>query len=192
MPSGRRWSRCWRRRVIHAASHGSTRCGRSSTLLYVLRGGISWRALPHDFPPWESAYDHFRRWRKNSTLERIHEVLREQTRVKQGRTRTPTAAVLDTQSVKTAGKRGMPTATTQARRSRVERHILVDTDGLLLSCVVHGAEVQDRDGAREVLYRLHGRAPRLQRIWADGAYTGRRVGWAREFGGWIIDIVRKK
>jgi putative transposase len=58
--------------------------------------------------------------------------------------------------------------------------------------VVHGAEVQDRDGAREVLHRLHGRAPRLQRIWADGAYAGRLVGWAREFGGWILDIVRKK
>ena len=87
-------------------------------LLYVLRGGISWRAMPHDFPPWESVYDHFRRWRKNSTLERIHEVLREQTRVKQGRARTPSAAVLDTQSVKTGGKRGMPTATTRARRSR--------------------------------------------------------------------------
>jgi putative transposase len=87
-------------------------------LLYVLRGGISWRAMPHDFPPWESVYDHFRRWRKTSTLERIHEVLREETRVKQGRTKRPTAAVLDTQSVKTAGKRGTRTATTRARRSR--------------------------------------------------------------------------
>jgi putative transposase len=89
-----------------------------NALLYVLRGGISWRSLPHDFPPWESVYDHFRRWRKNSTLERIHEVLRAETRQKQGRKRTPTAAVLDTQSVKTHGKRGMPTATTRARRSR--------------------------------------------------------------------------
>ncbi len=83
-------------------------------LLYVLRGGISWRALPHDFPPWESVYDHFRRWKKNSTLERIHDVLRGEMREKQGRKKSPTAAVLDTQSVKTAGKRGMPTATTAA------------------------------------------------------------------------------
>lgn len=88
-------------------------------LLYILRGGISWRSLPHDFPPWESVYDHFRRWRKNSTLERIHEVLREETRERQGRAKSPTAAVLDTQSVKTAGKRGIPTATTRARRSPV-------------------------------------------------------------------------
>jgi putative transposase len=89
-----------------------------NALLYVLRGGISWRAMPHDFPPWESVYDHFRRWRQGSTLEQIHEVLREETREKQGRKKTPTAAVLDTQSVKTAGKRGTPTATTRARRSR--------------------------------------------------------------------------
>lgn len=82
-----------------------------NALLYVLRGGISWRAMPHDFPPWVSVYDHFRRWRKTSTLERIHDVLREETRVTQGRTRSPSAAVLDTQSVKTHGKRGTPTAT---------------------------------------------------------------------------------
>ena len=90
-----------------------------NALLYVLRGGISWRAVPHDFPPWESVYDHFRRWRKSSTLERIHDVLREESRAKKGRSRSPSAAVLDTQSVKTAGKRGMRTATTGARKSPV-------------------------------------------------------------------------
>ena len=78
---------------------------------------ISWRALPHDFPPWESVYDHFRRWKKSSTLERIHDVLREETRTKQRRSRSPSAAVLDSQSVKTGGKRGTPTATTPARKS---------------------------------------------------------------------------
>jgi putative transposase len=88
-----------------------------NALLYVLRGGIAWRALPHDFPPWQSVYDHFRRWKKTSTLEKIHDVLREDTRRKQGRARSPSAAVLDSQSVKTAGKRGMPTAMMPASRS---------------------------------------------------------------------------
>ncbi len=87
-----------------------------NALLYVLRGGISWRALPHDFPPWESVYDHFRRWKKASTLERIHDLLREDTRAKQRRSRSPSAAVLDSQSVKTAGKRGMPTGMMPASR----------------------------------------------------------------------------
>lgn len=82
-----------------------------NALLYVLRGGISWRAIPHDLPPWESVYDHFRRWRTSSTLERIHDALREHTRQKQGRKKSPSAAVLGTQSVKTHGKRGTPTAT---------------------------------------------------------------------------------
>lgn len=62
-------------------------------MLYVLRGGIAWRALPHDFPPWESVYDHFRRWRENSTLEQIHDVPREESRQKQGRKKSPSAAV---------------------------------------------------------------------------------------------------
>lgn len=88
-----------------------------NALLYVLRGGIAWRAIPHDFPPWESVYDHFRRWKKTSTLEKIHDVLREDTRAKQGRARSPSAAVLDSQSVKTAGKRGMPTGMMAANRS---------------------------------------------------------------------------
>jgi len=88
-----------------------------NALLYVLRGGVAWRALPHDFPPWESVYDHFRRWKKTSTLEKIHDVLREDTRRKQGRARSPSAAVLDSQSVKTAGKRGMPMGTMAASRS---------------------------------------------------------------------------
>ena len=86
-------------------------------LLYVLRGGISWRALPHDFPPWESVYDHFRRWKRDGTLERIHDALREQVRTRAGRDASPSAAVLDSQSVRTTEK-GDPAATMRARRSR--------------------------------------------------------------------------
>ena len=85
-------------------------------LLYVLRGGISWRALPHDFPPWESVYDHFRRWKQDGTLERIHDALREQVRTRAGKDASPSAAVLDSQSVSTTEKGG-PGATMQARRS---------------------------------------------------------------------------
>jgi transposase len=86
-----------------------------NALLYVLKNGCTWRALPHDFPPWESVYDHFRRWKKDGTLERLHEALRREVRTRAGRASTPSLLVLDSQSVQTTEKGG-PGATTPARR----------------------------------------------------------------------------
>ena len=70
-----------------------------------------------------------------------------------------------------------------------KRHIVVDTQGLLLDVAVHPANIQDRDGAKLVLQRLLGRFPRLERIWADGAYAGKLVRWARRTGGWRLEVV---
>jgi transposase len=93
-----------------------------NALLYVLRGGVSWRALPHDFPPWESVYDHFRRWKKDRTLERVHEVLRLEVRQKAAHAETPSVLIVDSQSVATTEKGGRE-ALTRARRSKAESGI---------------------------------------------------------------------
>ena len=84
-------------------------------MLFVLRLGIAWRLLPHEFPPWQTVDDYFRWWRTDGAWERINTALRERVRVKVGRDPTPSAAILDSQSVKTTGK-GSPAATTRARR----------------------------------------------------------------------------
>jgi transposase len=86
-----------------------------NAILYVVRGGNQWRAMPHDLPPWQTAFYYFRNWRNDGTWERIHTALRERTRRRLGREATPSAAILDSQAVKTS-QRGVRGATTRTNR----------------------------------------------------------------------------
>lgn len=160
-------------------------------IFYINRGGCGWRMMPHEYPPWQTVYGYYNDWRKDGTWEMMNEELRKQVREAEGRDPEPSAAIIDSQSVKTAGRapdRGYDAGKKIKGR---KRHILVDTIGLLLMVVVHSADVQDRDGAKLLLELIKDHFPRLQLIWADGGYRGSLIEWVKDFCGWVLDIVNR-
>jgi putative transposase len=160
---------------------------------YVTHNSCVWRALPVDFPPWRTVYHYHQRWTGDGTLNRLHNALRDQLRQAEGRNAEPSAAIVDSQSVRAAE--------TVARASRGfdggkkvngrKRHVAVDTTGLLLVVLVTAAGVQDRDAGRLLLAALRACFPRIAMVWADGGYAGQLVDWAGSVLGVTIQIVRK-
>lgn len=125
-----------------------------NAIFYLLRSGCAWRMLPHEFPPWKTVYHYFRLWRIYGIWERINTVLRIELRILSGREPEPSAAILDSQSIKTTETPGVRGYDAGKKVKGRKRHILVDTTGLLLMVVVHTADIQDRDGARLVLEQV--------------------------------------
>ena len=164
-----------------------------NTMIYFARAGCAWRMLPHDLPPWQTVYYHFRKWQKEGIWERLNTALREQVRQKEGREATPSAAIIDSQSAKTTSIRGERGFDAGKKIKGRKRHAIVDSIGLLLIVVVTAASVQDRDGAKLALQKLQAKLalPRLALIWADGGYRGKLVDWVKETFSWVLEIVKR-
>jgi putative transposase len=165
----------------------------AEAILYLDRTGCGWRYLPADFPPWRTVYGYFAGWRDDGTLARLDDALRAQVRAAAGRRPGPTAAVIDSQSVRAAdtvprASRGWDNAKKVNGR---KRHIAVDAMGLLLEVVITAASVQDRDAARPLLWNLRRSFPSIKLTWADGVYAGKLVTWAASALKLTVQIVRR-
>ena len=145
-----------------------------NAILYKVKTGCQWQALPHDLPHYKTVYTYFTWWTLDGTLDAILTALRETVRTQAGREATPTAAVIDSQSVKTTaygGEEGSIGIDGHKRVNGRKRHLMVDVMGLLLAVLVTAASVPDRDGARRLAAACEA-FPHLSKIWVDGSYTG--------------------
>ncbi|MFO0882788.1 MAG: IS5 family transposase [Pirellulales bacterium] len=181
LPKPSRWGRkpIDRRRILDA-------------IFYLLRTGCQWRMLPREFPCWSTVYGVFRQWRITGAWQRIHAALVKWVRKRSGKKPTPTTAILDSQSIRTAEggeERGYDSAKKITGR---KRHIAVDTLGMVQAVVVHGAYWQDYDGACFVAQKLRQNCPRLKRIFADSIYRCNQLPqWMKAQHRYDLQIVKR-
>ena len=168
-----------------------------NAILYILCAGCAWRMLPSDFPGWKTVYHYFRVWRMDGTWEQINHKLHQWVRVSEDRHPCPSAAILDSQSVKTATPGAIDVGYDGAKQTKGrKRHLLVDTLGLVLMVVVTAANVPDRAGAKLIFARMQGVRSwvhRLVMIWVDGGYQGQNfMQYVMDTYRWVIEPVLRK
>ncbi len=163
-----------------------------NAIFYLLRAGGAWRLLPHDFPAWQTVYHYFRQWEADGTWEALNQALRQQLREKAGRHPLPSAACLDSQSVKTAGAAQETGFDGGKKVKGRKRTILVDTMGLLLGAKVHSARRSDHDGLTLLGICFASLWSCLQLIWTDKTFGGKSfVAWVEQTFGWTIEVVQR-
>ena len=161
-------------------------------ILYIASSGCQWRMLPGDFPPVSTVRGYFYAWREMGLWEGINQLLMMAAREIEGREAQPTAGIIDSQSVKTTESGGVSGYDAGKKIKGRKRHIVTDTFGFLIFVLIHAADIQDRDGAPDVLKAIRRRFPWLRHIFADGGYAGAKLRQAmRGLGDWTIEIVKR-
>ncbi|WP_217575206.1 IS5 family transposase [Streptomyces sp. GbtcB7] len=172
---------------------GHTRRQIVNALASWLRAGCAWRLLPHDLPPWQTTYHYWRQWRRDGLWERMLTELRERERLRLGRDPTPSAGIMDSQSVRATERGGLYGYDGGKKVNGIKRHLLVDTLGTVLLACVSPANVDDRDGAEVLLCQAADNFPRLKHIWADQGYRGADFhAWIRQATGITVQIVQRR